>query len=136
MFFVAGENAIKEHLCCGKLGREMRKESTFRLSLLFQWVPWKPAMFSKMHNSNTKNVQLLKWLHRCLTYTACRFIHAHGGERKKALPGKLRIKDPECKFNLATCRCLHRTCHLDSCRISPKVKSTPTADHSCPTADL
>lgn len=100
----------------------MRKESTFRLSLLFQWVPWKPAMFSKMHNSNTKNVQLLKWLHRCLTYTACRFIHAHGGERKKALPGKLRIKDPECKFNLATCRCLHRTCHLDSCRISPKVK--------------
>lgn len=86
-----------------------RGESTFWLYMKFLWVPWKPATFSEMRNSNMKT---FSYKYSCIT-ASCHCLTQHGdlymhteekGKKRNNLSGKLKIKDIECKCHLAKCR--------------------------------
>lgn len=86
-----------------------RGESTFWLYMKFLWVPWKPATFSEMRNSNMK---MFSYKYSCIT-ASCHCLTQHGdlymhteekGKKRNNLSGKLKIKDIECKCHLAKCR--------------------------------
>lgn len=86
-----------------------RGESTFWLCMKFLWVPWKPATFSEMRNSNMK---MFSYKYSCIT-ASCHCLTQHGdlymhteekGKKRNNLSGKLKIKDIECKCHLAKCR--------------------------------